>query len=335
MQILKDKIKKNPFKGMMAMLLPIVFVVLPLTFAHDTTRLSDTAPIITLTKAETTQGGITGIQLTLPKGISPVNGSFAERKVSFFRGAEAGKDVTYHALLGADLTDRPALRLLELTLADELTQWADKKSYYYSIAIEGGDFTVDRLTLPPEMVNPGKKARRRIRQERKVVAKAVLAESTEERLWEMPFIIPVSGKITSSFGRRRILNGQEKSPHSGVDIRTPTGKRIHASNRAKVAFVGNLYYTGKTVILDHGQGLYTSYCHLSKIKVRQGDTIARGKVVGLAGSTGRSTGPHLHWSAKLNGARVNPLDLISITTAIQKSILPETIPAQIKEAMLH
>ncbi len=317
------------------MLLPVIFVALPLTFAPDTPRLTDTAPVITLTKAETTQGGITGIQLTLPKGISPVNGSFAERKVSFFKGAEVGKDVTYHALLGADLTDRPALRLLELTLADELTQEADKKSYYYSIAIEQGDFTVDRLTLPPEMVNPGKKARRRIRRERKVVARAVLADGAEERLWEMPFIIPVSGKITSSFGRRRILNGQEKSPHSGVDIRTPTGKRIHASNSAKVAFVGNLYYTGKTVILDHGQGLYTSYCHLSKIKVSSGDMVARGSVVGLAGSTGRSTGPHLHWSAKLNGARVNPLDLVSITSAILKDSQLKTVQVQIKEAMLH
>ncbi len=334
-QILKDKIKKNPFKGMMAILLPIVFVVLPLTLPHSETRLTDTAPIITLTKAEATQGGITGIQLTLPKGISPVNGLFAERKVSFFRGTEAGKEVTYHALLGADLTDRPALRLLELTLADELTKEAIKKSYYYSIAIEQGDFTVDRLTLPPEMVNPGKKARRRIRRERKVVAKAVLADSAEERLWKTPFIIPVSGKITSSFGRRRILNGQEKSPHSGVDIRTPTGKRIHASNSAKVAFVGNLYYTGKTVILDHGQGLYTSYCHLSKIKVKHGELVAKGKVVGLAGSTGRSTGPHLHWSAKLNGARVNPLDLVSITSAIHRDTLLKTVPAQIKEAMLH
>jgi len=334
-QILKNKIKKNPFKGMMAMLLPVVFVVLPLTFAPDTPRLTDNAPIITLTKAETTQGGITGMQITLPKGISPVNGLFAERKVSFYRGAEVGKDVTYHALLGADLTDRPALRLLELTLTDELTKTADKKNYYYSIAIESGDFTVDRLTLPPAMVNPGKKARRRIRKERKVVAKAVLAESAEDRLWEMPFIIPVSGKITSSFGRRRILNGQEKSPHSGVDIRTPTGKRIHASNSARVAFVGHLYYTGKTVILDHGQGLYTSYCHLSKIKVKQGELVARGKVVGLAGSTGRSTGPHLHWSAKLHGARVNPLDLVSITRAIQKNALQKAVPTQIKEAMLH
>jgi murein DD-endopeptidase MepM/ murein hydrolase activator NlpD len=84
-----------------------------------------------------------------------------------------------------------------------------------------------------------------------------------------------------------------------------------------VAFIGNLYYTGKTVILDHGQGLFTSYCHLSKIKVNAGDVVKKGKVVGLAGSTGRSTGPHLHWSAKLHGARVNPLDLVRLTRAIQ------------------
>ncbi|VAV83774.1 Phage endopeptidase (ACLAME 35) [hydrothermal vent metagenome] len=332
MKVIKDKFKKNPVRGMMAMLLPVVFVILPVTLPRSNTRLTDAPPVVTLSRAETTQGGITGMELTLPSGITPVSGSFAERKVSFFKGAETDTDATYHALLGADLTDRPALQLLELTLADGPK---DKKSYYYSIAIEGGDFTVDRLTLPPEMVNPGKKARRRIRRERKDVAKAVQTESAADRLWESPFIMPVSGKVTSSFGRRRILNGQEKSPHSGVDIRTPKGRRIRASNRARVAFTGYLYYTGKTVILDHGQGLFTSYCHLSKIKVKKGDMVARGKIVGLAGSTGRSTGPHLHWSAKLQGARVSPLDLVSITEAILKNALQKRAPRQISEAMLR
>ncbi|VAW34718.1 Phage lysin, 1,4-beta-N-acetylmuramidase or lysozyme  len=331
MRSIKDKIRKNSFRGIMAVLLPVVFVVLPITLPRSNTRLADAPPIITLSRAETTQGGITGMELTLPSGITPVSGSFAERKVSFFKGTEAENETTYHALLGADLTDRPALRLLSLRLAEGPRQ----KSYYYSIAIEGGDFTVDRLTLPPEMVNPGAKALRRIRRERKSVAKATEPKGAAGRLWEDPFIMPVSGKVTSSFGRRRILNGQERSPHSGVDIRTPRGRRIHASNRGRVAFTGYLYYTGKTVILDHGQGLYTSYCHLSKIMVKRGDPVARGKVVGLAGSTGRSTGPHLHWSAKLNGARVNPLDLVSITEAILKNTAQGPAPQQINEAMLR
>jgi len=286
--------------------------------------------MVTLSKAETTQGGITAMEITLPEGIEPASGSFAERKVSFFKGSnlDTGGNTKYHALIGADLTDRPALQLLEITLKDGPEQ---KRSYYYSVAIEGGDFTVDRLTLPPEMVNPGKKALRRIRRERETVARAVTTDSAAERLWKRPFVMPVSGKVTSSFGRRRILNGQTKSPHSGVDIRTPRGRRIHASNRARVAFTGNLYYTGKTVILDHGQGLYTSYCHLSEIKVAAGDMVTRGMIVGLAGSTGRSTGPHLHWSAKLHGARVSPLDLVSLTRAMAAGAEKE----KVKEAMLH
>ncbi len=327
MKALKNKLRKHPIRGMMAMLLPVVFLVLPVTLPQSDTRLTDAPPIITLSRAETTQGGITGMGLTLPSGITPVSGSFAERKVVFFKGTKTDTETTYHALLGADLTDRPALQLLTLTLADGPQQ----RSYYYSVAIEDGDFTTDRLTLPPEMVNPGRKALRRIKRERKTVAKATGSKSSAERLWKDPFIMPVDGKVTSSFGRRRILNGQERSPHSGVDIRTPKGRRIRASNRARVAFTGYLYYTGKTVILDHGQGLFTSYCHLSKIKVKVGDIVARGKIVGLAGSTGRSTGPHLHWSAKLQGARVSPLDLVSITGAYPQ----EPAPAQLSEAMLR
>lgn len=328
MDFLSYKFKANPFKSTMALLLPVVFLVLPVTLPQNETRLGDTPPEIILSSAQTTQGSVTAIEVSLPAGIKPVDASFAERRIAFFKGLvpennASEDDGIYQGLIGVDLTARPGLQLLELTLEED---GARQRSYYYSVSIEGGDFTVDRLTLPSHMVSPGKKALRRIIRERKKVVKA-RKNSAEERLWVTPFIIPVKGKVTSSFGRRRILNGKRKSPHSGVDIRTPRGKRIHASNRARVAFVGHLYYTGKTVILDHGQGLFTSYCHLSKIKVSKGDIVEQGRVVGLAGSTGRSTGPHLHWGAKLHGARVNPLDLVRVTKT-----MAEFLPTRIGRA---
>jgi len=103
-----------------------------------------------------------------------------------------------------------------------------------------------------------------------------------------------------------------RSIHAGVDIAIASGQPIKAANDGRVVLASNLYFSGNTVIIDHGLGLYTVYCHMSKLLVKRGSVVSRGQVVGLAGSTGLSTGPHLHWAAKINEARVDPLALLEI-----------------------
>ncbi|MCD0504365.1 M23 family metallopeptidase [Bordetella petrii] len=117
---------------------------------------------------------------------------------------------------------------------------------------------------------------------------------------------PVDGRLSSPFGLRRFFNGQERNPHSGLDFAVPTGTPIKAPAAGRVVLVGDYFFNGKTVFVDHGQGFISMFCHLSAIDVKVGDELARGGVVGKVGSTGRATGPHLHWNISLNDARVDP-----------------------------
>ncbi len=120
------------------------------------------------------------------------------------------------------------------------------------------------------------------------------------------FILPAKGRLSGKFGSRRVFNGQPRAPHAGIDVAVGTGTQVVASSHAKVLAVGDYFFNGKTVFLDHGNGLITMYCHLDRIDVNENETVSKGQQIALSGKTGRATGPHLHWSVILNGAMVNP-----------------------------
>lgn len=117
---------------------------------------------------------------------------------------------------------------------------------------------------------------------------------------------PVDGPLSSPFGLRRFFNGEERNPHSGLDFAVPAGTPVRAPADGVVTIVADYFFNGKTVFVDHGQGLITMYCHLSAFDVQVGDTVKRGQVIARSGATGRVTGAHLHWNVSLNGARVDP-----------------------------
>jgi hypothetical protein len=120
------------------------------------------------------------------------------------------------------------------------------------------------------------------------------------------FILPAEGRLASRFGLRRFFNGEPRSPHAGLDVALPVGTPVKASSHGVVLAVGNYFFNGKTVFLDHGSGLITMYSHLERIDVKRGKAVIKGQPLGLSGKTGRSTGPHLHWSVILNGEMVDP-----------------------------
>jgi murein DD-endopeptidase MepM/ murein hydrolase activator NlpD len=135
---------------------------------------------------------------------------------------------------------------------------------------------------------------------------------TNEMLADGPFTSPIPGRIGTNFGHRRIFNGEPRAPHAGADLRARTGTPVHAANRGRVVLAKNLFFTGNTVILDHGLGIYSLYAHLSRIDVKRGDVVRNGQLLGLSGATGRVTGPHLHWGVRVQGARVDPFTLVEI-----------------------
>jgi murein DD-endopeptidase MepM/ murein hydrolase activator NlpD len=136
--------------------------------------------------------------------------------------------------------------------------------------------------------------------------------SSPERLWADSFVAPVPQPANSRFGSRSILNGRAMSPHGGADFASPAGTPIQAPNTGRIVLAGDLYYTGGTVVIDHGLGLVSLFAHMSRVDVAEGEMVDRGAVVGLVGATGRVTGPHLHWTLRANGARVDPLSLLSV-----------------------
>lgn len=181
----------------------------------------------------------------------------------------------------------------------------------YAMTVARRVFPTRRITVEERFATPPEDVLPRIERERKAT-EAVFARPFDVPLWTAPFIRPVPGDATSSFGRRSIVNGEARSPHSGTDFQAPDGTPLESPNRGRVALVGDQYFSGRTLIIDHGAGVYSYFAHLSEIAVAEGDAVERGQVVARTGSTGRVTGPHLHWTLRIGRARVDPLSLIAI-----------------------
>jgi hypothetical protein len=182
-----------------------------------------------------------------------------------------------------------------------------------SIEVVKKDFGVQRLSLPANMVTLDSATLKRVKREGAKFSRLWYRQNPH-RYWQGSFVRPVPGKRTTPFGLRRILNGEPRSSHSGVDLRAAEGELVRATNHGKVILVGDFYFHGKAVVIDHGWGIYSMYFHLSRVDVAEGDFVGKNAIIGLAGSTGRATGPHLHWGVRIGGARVDPFALLRVTS---------------------
>ena len=214
----------------------------------------------------------------------------------------------WKGLVGIDLQTPPGEYSLQLEATSDEGAIVEAS---YLLSVVGKEFPVRRLTVSRKFATPPEEEQERIRRERKRVS-TIFKTISAEKLWNGNFLRPVPGEATSSFGKRSILNGQLRSPHSGTDFRASQGTPVKAPNVGRVVLASDLYFSGKTVILDHGLGLYSYFAHLSGLEVREGEMVSRGNLIGYVGATGRVTGPHLHWTVRLAETRVDPLSLMAV-----------------------
>lgn len=186
-----------------------------------------------------------------------------------------------------------------------------------TLHVSKGNYKKETLHVSKNKVSPPKSVQDRIYTEYKE-AMGIYNTYTKQRYWDKPFIHPLNSKITSEYGNARIFNGSLKSFHSGTDFRAKIGTSIIASNEGVVVIAKDRYYAGGSVVIDHGEGVYSSYYHLSEIDVKVGQKVTRSQVVGLSGDTGRVTGAHLHFAIMLFAQNINPLDFINKVNSLLK-----------------
>jgi len=213
---------------------------------------------------------------------------------------------TWRALMGIDLDVRSGRYEAAIDARSGSRTWHAAAP----LMVRHRTFSTRQLRVDPAFVNPPREAEERILQEARQL-EALWVASSHSRLWDGAFVQPVPGAGTDRFGARSIFNGQPRSPHGGEDFPNPEGTPIAAPNAGLVVLARDLYFTGNTVVIDHGLGLFSLLAHLSVIEVAEGDRVRTGQRVGLVGSTGRVTGPHLHWAVRVAGARVDPLSLLA------------------------
>lgn len=218
---------------------------------------------------------------------------------------------TWRVLVGIDLETRPGTYLVTIEAVGDP---AASLHTTYRLVVTPRRFPTRTLTVDPAFVNPPDSALARIASEAAQLNK-IWASSAPQRLWDGPFLRPVPDPANSAFGTRTILNGEPRSPHGGADFSSAAGTPIAAPNSGRVVAAGDFYYTGNTLVLDHGLGLVSLFAHLSETSVRKGDTVKTGEILGKVGATGRVTGPHLHWTVRVNGARIDPLSLLAVLGA--------------------
>lgn len=251
------------------------------------------------------QGDVLLITVKAGPEIHSISGTLFDKAVRFYRNP--GQDA-YTALAGIDLDTDSKRYTLSLSLENNSGSVIKKD---FEIQVASADFRTQQLTLPKEKVDLDEETLKRVNLEKEEIDK-IWDISTPDPLWNGNFLKPVEGVIDDNFGFRRVINGEPRSPHTGIDIDAPEGAPVYAANQGRVVFTGDQFFSGKGLVIDHGLGLLTMYFHLSKIVATVGEDVKKGQVIARVGKTGRATGPHLHWGIRLNGARVNPASMLNL-----------------------
>jgi hypothetical protein len=247
-------------------------------------------------------GEVVVLTVTTPASVESVRVRIFERELQSHR---IGPN-EWQVLAGIDLDTAPGRYQAEIVAGPP-----DADPTVYGLTVIAKASPQRELKVDDAFVNPPADVVSRIVADAERLTR-VWTGSSPSRLWNGPFARPVSEPANSAFGARSVFNGQLKDPHSGADFGSVAGTPVHAPNAGTVVLADDLYFTGNTVVIDHGLGLFSLFAHLRSMAVREGESVSTRQLIGEVGATGRVTGPHLHWSVRANGARVDPMSLLAV-----------------------
>lgn len=257
-----------------------------------------------LSSHEVVSGTLALVKLNLPEDLrkKQVIGEFEGNELPFYetnQGLEAVLSVPYEHAPGPG------------SILVKIGEGADTKQFQVPFKVIEGNYRSEVLHVDSRRVNPKATDLLRIREEQAEVQE-IYKKVTRQKYWKGPFIFPIQSRVTSPFGSKRVFNGQLKNFHPGLDLKAAVGTPIRAAAPGVVVMAKSLFYTGNTVMVDHGYGMITLYAHMSKIQVKLGQQVKGNELLGLSGKTGRVNGPHLHWQAVVHRVKVDPMGLIQV-----------------------
>ncbi len=266
--------------------------------------LSNPAALTVAVTARAVQPGeVVRLDIASPRLVTGLTVRAFDKRIAAARLGESD----WLALVGIDLDVAPGEYpvTIDATLDD-----GSPAGHVETLMVEAKKFPTRQLRVSPQFVNPPPSVQHRIDRERRQLGTLFRAIGPEP-CWRGSFVQPIEVSVVSGFGVRSVYNGEPRAPHNGADFASPTGTPVQAPGGGRVVLAESLYFTGWTVMIDHGLGLVSLLAHLSRIDVRVGTDVVAGDRVGLVGATGRVTGPHLHWTVRLQGTRVDPLSVIA------------------------
>lgn len=265
----------------------------------------DKAPSqILLSPVRIEQGGVSRITVTCPFTVESVSYTLHGTS-AMLTMVEPG---IFAGFVPAAMEQKPGSSSIAITLHN-----ADKTTSTYNASIEilDKDFPVQHLTIDETKNTLSKTDLERHNRERELIL-TMFSQSQPQKLWGQSFTEPLQGRLSTPFGVKRFINKQPRNPHTGVDIAAPRGTPVKAAAAGVVSLIGDHFFAGKSVYIDHGNNIFSMYFHLDSIAVQEGQTIAQGDIIGRVGATGRATGPHLHWGVRIQDTPIDPFSLLTL-----------------------
>jgi murein DD-endopeptidase MepM/ murein hydrolase activator NlpD len=283
----------------------LVLIAIEVALASTTVRAALEAPSIGISVAARSIQPGELVVLTLTLSAEPT--SVVVRVFDHVMPSYKLRPGVWQSLVGIDLDRKPGTYAVDVDarLGETVVHGAE------ALVVQPRTFATRRLRVDPDFVNPSVPVLARIASEATFV-REVSDRSAQDRLWSAPFLRPVPDPANSRFGTRNVFNGERRRPHGGTDFLSAAGTPVHAPNAGRVIAARDLFFTGNTVIIDHGLGVVSLLAHLSSMDVHEGASVSAGQIVGRVGATGRVTGPHLHWALTVAGARVDPLSALAL-----------------------